>query len=138
MTGPATSPLNFTGVALSSTSISLSWSPPSLEDRNGIIRSYSIKSTELETNSNSSYTSVTTTLRIDSLHPYYQYKFTIAAITVSSGPFSTAITVRTQEDGKTQHFFSMHITYYFIIHKQLPVHQHRIPQLRGLHPLQSH
>ena len=97
--GPAAAPRDFSGVALSSKSISLSWNPPTLEDRNGIIRSYTINSTELETNNTFSYTSVGTTLRINSLHPYYRYQFTITAVTISSGPSSAVITVRTLEDG---------------------------------------
>ena len=102
-TGPAAAPRDFSGVALSSKSISLSWNPPTLEDRNGIIRSYTINSTELETNSTFSYTSVGTTLRINSLHPYYRYQFTITAVTISSGPSSAAITVRTLEDGNPKY-----------------------------------
>jgi receptor-type tyrosine-protein phosphatase Q len=95
---PSSSPVNFTGLSLSSTSISLSWSPPPLEHRNGIIRSYAINSTELETNNTFSYTSVSTNLRINSLHPYYQYQFIVTAVTIGSGPPSSSITVRTKED----------------------------------------
>ena len=45
---------------------------------------------------NVTYTEIT----VSSLHPYYSYGCRIAAVTVSTGPFSTAITVLTKQAGK--------------------------------------
>ena len=98
-TGPSTAPVNLTGSSLSSTSISLSWDPPPFEHQNGIIRSYIINSTELETNKTFSYTSLGTSIQINSLHPYYEYQFSVTAVTISSGPPSDTIIVQTEEDG---------------------------------------
>ena len=47
---PGSHPLNSTGYALNSTHIFLDWSPPSLQDVNGIIREYRVNCTEGETN----------------------------------------------------------------------------------------
>ena len=38
-------------------------------------------------------------LTINALHPYYRYRLTISAVTISTGPPTAAFTVRTQEDG---------------------------------------
>ena len=43
---------------------------------------------------------VNTHINITSLHPYYVYECRVAAVTVIRGPFSTAVQVRTGEDGK--------------------------------------
>ena len=102
-TGPSVPPVNTSGYSLSSTSITLSWSPPPLEHQNGIIRSYIINSIELETSAIYSYTSFATgptvELTVNALHPYYTYQFTITAVTIGSGPPTEIFTVQTQEDG---------------------------------------
>ena len=101
--GPSAPPVNPSGYSLSSTSITLSWSPPPLEYQNGIIRSYIINLTELETSAMYSYmffaTGPTLTMTIPALHPYYTYNFTISAVTIESGPPTDAFTVQTLEDG---------------------------------------
>ena len=40
-----------------------------------------------------------TSLTLTSLHPYYVYSFSVAAVTVGIGPYSTAINTTTDEDG---------------------------------------
>ena len=97
---PTAAPINPNGSSPSSNSIRLSWNPPPFEHRNGMIRSYIVNLTELETNISSTYTSLGTTLTINSLHPYYRYQFTIVAVTIGSGPPTAAFIVQTQEDGK--------------------------------------
>ncbi len=43
----------------------------------------------------------TTTLSFQNLHPAYSYDVSIAAITVTPGPYSEALTVTMDEDGKS-------------------------------------
>ena len=55
-----------------------------------------------ETNTGTTlYYNVTDTeITVSSLHPYYSYECRIAAVTVSMGPFSTSLTVKTKQAGK--------------------------------------
>ena len=103
LTGPSAPPVNPSGSSFTSTSITLSWSPPPVEHQNGIIRSYIINLIELETSAIYSYMSFATEstiqLTVNSLHPYYTYQFTITAVTIGSGPPTDTFTVQTLEDG---------------------------------------
>ena len=46
------------------------------------------------------YNVTDTEITVSSLHPYYMYECRIAAVTVSTGPFSTVLTVITKQAGK--------------------------------------
>ena len=97
---PTGAPRNLAAAAVSSTSISFTWEAPSFELQNGIIRSYHINVTELETGQMWSYVTpgIDTLLILNSLHPFYQYNCSIAANTIALGP--TAYTViQTQSEG---------------------------------------
>ena len=86
---------------MSSTGISLFWNPPPADAQNGIITRYMISITEVETNRSFSLFSPTTSVNVTSLHPYYTYNCTIAAVTmVGDGPYTTSITIITLQDGK--------------------------------------
>ena len=56
----------------------------------------------LETNTGlQSYHNTTdTNAALSSLHPYYTYECSVAAVTVSYGPFSVSISIQTEEAGK--------------------------------------
>lgn len=54
---------------------------------------------------------VNTHINITSLHPYYVYECRVAAVTVIRGPFSTAVQVRTGEDGKIVNYTVTGIIY---------------------------
>ena len=82
------------------------WEPP--EDPNGNIREYRVNVTEVETGRMFQVTTNTTSITIDSLHPYYTYNCTVVAVTIGPGPFSTVITVRTAEDGRFDYFNFTH------------------------------
>ena len=79
----------------------LSWNPPLLDQRNGIITKYYVNVTEVETRM--IYQLVVTDatqLQISTLHPYYVYNFFISAATsVGPGPYSPVFKVQTPEDG---------------------------------------
>ena len=80
------------------------WDPPPPEDINGVIREYRINVTEVETGILRQFTTQPDVreLVVGPLHPYYSYRSTIVAFTIEVGPYSTAITVRTDEDGEIE------------------------------------
>ena len=70
-----------------------------MEKQNGIIQYYITNLTEVNTGSVNEITSVTPWLFLTSLHPYYTYMLSFAAVTVAIGPFSAKYTITTPEDG---------------------------------------
>ncbi len=97
---PASSPQNVSIVALSSTSLSVSWDPPALDSQNGIITEYRINITELETGNVISLISFNTFITVQFLHPYYTYVGVVSAVTNAEGPSSEELVVTTPQDGK--------------------------------------
>ena len=88
---------------VTSTGFTLSWNAPPVEDHNGIIRHYVIQCTELRSGDVAIHTTTDSTAQImlDSLNPFHNYTCAVAAVTISEGPFSPSITIRTTEDGNT-------------------------------------
>ena len=86
--------------AENSTAIQVSWNPPPAELWNGQITEYRIDILELDTDRELSYTSMTTSILIQFLHPFYTYECSVSAYTVDEGPYSEIINVTTLEDGK--------------------------------------
>lgn len=99
-TAPSGSPQNVSVISLSSTSLSISWDPPSLETQNGVITQYRVNVTEIETGSVFSYVSFTTQISVQFLHPYYTYACIVSAVTNEEGPPSQVVVITTPEDGK--------------------------------------
>ena len=97
---PSAEPQRVTGMSVNSETISLSWDQPPFDQQNGLIRQYLVNVTELDTGISFLQMSTNTEFTAYSLHPYYSYRFTIAAVTVGVGPYSIPITVQTDEDGK--------------------------------------
>ena len=84
--------------AISSTSIILSWDPPLLHERNGIITNYTITLT-LD-GSSTILTTTTTTLTAVGLYPFTSYTFKVSASTnIGISPASSSVTETTLEDG---------------------------------------
>ena len=98
---PSGPPQNVSGIAVSSTKIQLSWEPPLSHHQNGMIQSYTVTVFEVNTNTTHEvhqdiyHSSITLT----GLHPYYEYKLSVAAYTVGLGP-SSFVYVTTLQDGK--------------------------------------
>ncbi len=90
---PSESPSNVTVTAINATSVIASWVPPPPEDRNGIIQGYSIRVVGVHTDEDFSLTINATEISVGLLHPFYSYKFSVAAITISHGPFSNPFTL---------------------------------------------
>ena len=97
---PTSAPITPSGYALSARSIYLSWNLPPILERHGIIREYHINLTEQETGTLTTYTTSTTALEIALLHPYYNYTWTVTAVTVGEGPYTTSNNITTFQDGK--------------------------------------
>ena len=74
---PRSAPVHLQGSAVNSTAIFLQWQPPLLTDQNGVIRSYLINITVVETGTTLQLTSQTTARNISGLHPYYTFFFCI-------------------------------------------------------------
>ena len=77
----------------------LAWDPPLLEVRNGIIQQYMIRVTELETGRVWNLSTPAMSITITSLHPYYTYNCTVAAVTSGTGPFSPPFVIQLPEAG---------------------------------------
>lgn len=100
-TVPSGSPLNFGGNATTSRSATITWNLPQDSLQNGVIVSYVIDVTVVETGVTFRLTSATTSLTITTLLPYRNYICVIAAVTsVGMGPFSSRFTLTTPQDGK--------------------------------------
>ena len=78
----------------------MAWEPPPEDLHNGIIQSYLINCTEMDTGISFNATSVLTEIIISSLHPAYFYICQVSAVTVDIGVFSENVTVQTLEAGK--------------------------------------
>ena len=105
LTVPGGPPENLTVDVISSTQILLMWRPPLSEIQNGRVRLYTISVFEVQTGTNYSYTlysqpSEAPTFQVESLHPYYDYVCSVAAVTIGPGPPTSPLTVRTFEDGE--------------------------------------
>ena len=104
---PTSAPVNFALIMAGTHSLTLSWEPPPFENRNGQIRQYQIQIEEIESGDILQRTSNTTQATVSDLHPYYNYNCSVAAETISLGPFSTHISVQLNEYGKSIAFFSI-------------------------------
>ena len=117
ITVPTEVPQNVTVTVESSRSIMLTWERPSLEEENGLLVRYHViiietqihyfdNGTELrgiQRYLNATYNVSEGRMQLinESIHPDYNYTVRIAAATEPGiGPFSDAITVRTNMDGK--------------------------------------
>jgi len=115
-TVPTEAPRNVSVTVNSSRSIMLTWERPSPEQENGLLVQYHVIVIETQIHYTDNGTEITgmqtylnrtynisegRTQLIDMLHPDYNYTVRIAAATEPGiGPFSDAITVRTDMDGE--------------------------------------
>ena len=98
---PVSPPQNFTGVAESSTSILLSWEPPAVEDRSGVILGYTLNIAEVSQNASIVVTTSDVAQRVEELRPFTAYLCSVIAFTVvGNGPLSLHIPLMTHEDGE--------------------------------------
>ena len=106
---PSGSPVMIDIEAINSSSLRLSWDEPPAEEQNGIIVSYSINVTVLESEEQLSFITEGTRFELYNLHPFYTYSVTMAAATVNgTGPYSTVFTVQLPPDGELQLHLNQH------------------------------
>ena len=80
--------MSLSGSPLTSTLITLRWSPIPSDHINGIVRFYLVDVTEVVTNTSWSFHAVQTHINVGPLHPYYTYRCRVAGFTVGLGPYS--------------------------------------------------
>ena len=90
---PISPPTNIEVHPFNTTSAFLSWRPPLVEDRNGIIREYDIEVVELNTTTVFMYTIQDPYVLINHLDPNTVHVCRIAAVTTGKGPYSEMITI---------------------------------------------
>ena len=100
LTAPSSPPVDVVLTAINSHTLSITWNPPPIDQRNGIIREYMVTVTEVTTEMTMNYTSDSTSLTLSSLHPFYTYYLTLAAYTIQYGPSSAVFNITMPEDGK--------------------------------------
>ena len=89
-------------------SIYLHWSPPALENQNGIITGYIIDFSSGQNDSRSiSVETVSTEYTLVAI-PYTNYSLRVAAVnSAGQGPFSSAVNVETLQDGMVFQAYSL-------------------------------
>ena len=97
---PSESPSNVGIIATNATTVVVSWLPPRAEDRNGVIQGYTLRVVGVHTREDFTQSINLTDITISGLHPFYTYKFTVAAFTISLGPFSNPKTLMMPSLGK--------------------------------------
>ena len=96
---PESPPKDVVLSSVSSTSILVSWTPPPAELQNGVITQYRIYVTEVDTGNQLMYSTMTTSIAIQLLHPFYTYECVVSTYTVAEGPYSAVLNVTTPQDG---------------------------------------
>ena len=83
-----------------STSSSLTWSPPPEDQLNGVLRHYVIIIEETDTGRNTSLTSTEPQILLSNLHPFYTYNIAVCAVTTDIGPCVYFDPIQLPQDGK--------------------------------------
>ena len=97
---PSAAPTDVSVIIETSSSVTFSWFPPPMSLQNGVIVAYSVQLWEMETNNVQLFESTALTFSINSLHPFYKYNLTVAAVTVAKGVASDPTLFQMPEDGK--------------------------------------
>lgn len=100
-TAPSSAPLNLTATVVSSTSVVFAWEPPIPEDTNGLIISYILYITSIQSDEMAfQLTASSTTTAHSAFQPYSTYAVTVAAETAAGeGPLSPTEMFTMWEDG---------------------------------------
>ena len=97
---PSASPDRIVVSNTTANSFLLSWNSPPRSSQNGVIRNYTIILTEEDTGREIETATQRTSELFETLHPFYNYTFQVAAVTVAVGPFSQIRKITTLEDGE--------------------------------------
>ncbi len=110
-TVPTGAPLFVSSQALSPSVLLIQWEPPNMEQQNGVIRRYVINITEIETTTSKMFYSNETNITLDSRHPFYQYSYSVSAVTFRPGPFSSIDVIQMPEAGIVTPDIKMFVVY---------------------------
>ena len=94
---PSAPPRNLSGMAVSSSLVTLSWSDPPAIDINGNIAFYFVVVTEAYTGRNLTFHSFARHITVGPLHAYYKYLCMVSVFTTTFGPFTSQISVLSGE-----------------------------------------
>ena len=97
---PSRAPRSVGHTVSNTTTLTLSWRPPAERFHNGVIRGYKVNVTEVLTGTVMHLDTSTTSILVPFLHPYYEYEYTVAAYTVTVGPYSFTNRMQMPEDGE--------------------------------------
>lgn len=97
---PIGSPVSLEIVSTLSTSVTLSWSPPSEGQLNGVLRHYVLLIQELDSGRNVTLTSINSVIVLSDLHPFYSYAIAVCPVTVDTGPCADFEPIQLPQDGK--------------------------------------
>ncbi len=98
---PSGLPRTVSAVAVTTRSIQVTWEAPLADERNGIIQHYLVMVMVQQTRASFSINSTSTSVTIPNLHPAYDYAIEVAAVTVRVGPYSSALSITTPDDGES-------------------------------------
>ena len=98
---PVAPPQDLQGSPIDSRTLLLTWKPPLVEHRNGLIRRYRITVIESENRTVQHFVSNDTTFEVTNLHPFYIYTSSVAAETIDLGPYTTGVIIEMPEAGKS-------------------------------------
>lgn len=94
--------MSFTVIPRSPTVLQTTWSPPPVEQQNGLLIGYVVELTETATGRTRTNQTNGTTFQWDSLHPDYAYQCRVAAQTdAGTGPYTQYVSVEMPEAGKS-------------------------------------
>ena len=97
---PFQPPTNVQVPSINPQGVELVWTPPPMDQQNGIIRRYIVNITSNDSGEELITYSQTTSVLVQNLDPFTTYTCSVSAETVAPGPFSSAIMLQTAEDGK--------------------------------------
>ena len=99
-TAPSCPPLSLRSISPHTpTTMHLTWNPPQMSCRNGIIIRYTVRICRESTIPCRTVTSSSTSTTVGELQPYYYYEVSVAAYTVGEGPQSVR-RLTTQQNSK--------------------------------------
>ena len=109
LTAPSGPPLNFDGISTNPTILTLSWNPPEVSMRNGIIEYYSYMCQSVHAGPQ---TIMGLTVDVTGLTAFTEYTCSVRAATANGTGPADMITRRTAEDSKLSHcsFVFVHCT----------------------------
>ena len=113
---PVGSPVSLEIVSTSSTSVTLSWSPPPEVQLNGVLRHYILIVQEVDSGGNVTLTSTDSLIVLSDLHPFYSYAIAVCPVTVDTGPCANFEPIQLPQDGRLRLINYYRLNYFISLH----------------------